>query len=90
MCGNSTYHNELGQWLTDPAHIKTRGAVGTSEDVGNIVPLCRRCHTEQHQIGIKSFEKKFDVDLGHWGKVYARLFENAINTEDNECAKSPF
>lgn len=37
---------------SDPHHVKTRGAGGTSAD---LVPLCRRCHGEGHAIGWTGF-----------------------------------
>ena len=37
----------------DPAHLKSRGAAG--DDVGNVVPLCRKHHTEQHAMGWPAF-----------------------------------
>lgn len=45
---------------SDPAHIRSRGAGGTSRD---LVPLCRRCHREQHAAGIETFQRDHDVDL---------------------------
>ncbi len=38
----------------DPAHVKSRGAGGHAwmdNGDGNIIALCRRCHTEQHSRG---------------------------------------
>jgi hypothetical protein len=46
---------------TEPCHVKTQGAGG--EDVGNIVPLCRLGHHEQHTIGITSFQEKYHFNL---------------------------
>lgn len=43
------------------AHVKTRGAGGM--DVANTVPLCTRHHREQHSHGIRTFERKYRVDL---------------------------
>ena len=47
------------------------------DDRGNLVPLCRQHHREQHQIGLRSFERKYDVDLTahaqHLATVYAGL-----------------
>jgi 5-methylcytosine-specific restriction endonuclease McrA len=42
----------------DAAHMKSRGAGGTSD---HLVPLCRECHTEQHTTGIKTFFSKHGV-----------------------------
>lgn len=42
----------------DPAHIKSRGAGG--DDVfKNLLPLCRKGHSEQHQIGWPAFVTKY-------------------------------
>lgn len=38
----------------DPCHIKTRGS-GGHDKPDNIIPLCRKHHTEQGQIGWKKF-----------------------------------
>jgi 5-methylcytosine-specific restriction endonuclease McrA len=43
---------------TDKAHIKTKGSGGDDDD-SNIMPLCRRCHSEQHTIGIGTFVSKY-------------------------------
>ena len=43
---------------SDPAHMKSRGAGGTSD---HLVPLCRDCHVEQHSKGIKTFFEKHGV-----------------------------
>lgn len=45
----------------DCAHVQSRGAGGA--DRGNCVSLCRVHHEEQHRIGIKSFQAKYDLDL---------------------------
>ena len=45
------------------AHVRSRGAGGGAED---IVPLCGGpggCHTEQHTIGVQSFERKHGICL---------------------------
>lgn len=61
--------------LSDPAHVKSRGAGG--RDRGNTVPLCRAHHTEQHTIGIKSFELQYNLSLKteakRIGKAYVAL-----------------
>ena len=59
----------------EACHVKTRGAGG--DDRGNLVPLCRQHHREQHTIGIRSFGRKYGVDLlahaQHLATVYAGL-----------------
>lgn len=46
---------------SDAAHVenKARG----SGDAGNLVPLCRRHHQEQHLYGLKDFERAHKVKL---------------------------
>jgi hypothetical protein len=51
------------------AHVKSRGAGGP--DRGNILPLCRAHHQEQHAIGIRSFEARYHVDLAQIAAEYA-------------------
>lgn len=49
----------------DPAHIKTRGS-GGDDTYNNVMPLCRKHHTEQGQIGWKKMSVKYravDLDL---------------------------
>lgn len=41
----------------DPAHVKTRGSFA-DDDWDNVLPLCRRHHVEQGQIGWKRFSSK--------------------------------
>ena len=54
---------------TDPHHVKTRGAGGRDES--NLVPLCRVHHSECHQIGRKTFSKKYNLDLiASAGRIY--------------------
>lgn len=43
------------------AHVRSRGAGGRA--MGNLVPLCWWHHREQHAMGIKSFQKKYKIDL---------------------------
>jgi len=49
ICGNAVYHEETSEWLCDPAHVRSKGAGGAT--VGNLVPLCRVHHVEQHKRG---------------------------------------
>ena len=46
-----------GRYGCDPAHILTRGA-GNDDTENNILALCRRCHQESGQIGLKKFTDK--------------------------------
>ena len=53
----------------DPCHLRTKRIAGDwvagagGEPVGNIFPARRKHHTEQHDIGIKSFATKQGLDL---------------------------
>ena len=51
-----------GRTPSDCAHIKS-GGMGRKADAEFIVALCRDHHTEQHQIGVRSFERRHGVDL---------------------------
>lgn len=56
----------------EACHVTSRGAGG--DDLGNLVPMCRAHHREQHQIGIRSFERKYGVDLKAHAKHLAAIF----------------
>lgn len=49
-----------GRIPSEAAHVKSRGAGGTSE---HLVPICTAHHYEQHTIGIKTFQDKYHLDL---------------------------
>ena len=51
------------------AHVRSRGAGG--DDIGNTVPLCHAHHRQQHQVGIKSFQLQWGVDLQAHANWYA-------------------
>ena len=40
--------------VTDPCHIRSRGAGGDDTD-SNLIALCRACHSEQHTLGWRKF-----------------------------------
>ena len=42
-------------------HLQTRGAGG--DDRNNVVPMCGHAHALQHETGIRSFQKRWGVDL---------------------------
>lgn len=54
----------------DLDHITTRGAGGKDDD-NNFFILCRKCHTERHQIGLITFIKKYP-NLKSWLKDKGR------------------
>ena len=49
--------------ISDIHHIKSRGS-GGKNDVWNMIPLCRFCHSFWHQAGYGRFFKKFPHVLG--------------------------
>lgn len=58
----------------DACHVKSRGAGG--DDRGNLIPLCRSHHREQHQIGLRSFERKYGVDLMAHAQHLATVYQS--------------
>ena len=70
---------------TEAAHVKSRGAGGN--DVGNVVPLCHEHHVEQHTIGIRSFEQRYNLELalvaGAIEQVWTR---EPVSEQSNETA----
>lgn len=44
--------------ISDPDHVTTRGA-GGGDTPTNVMPLCRKHHTERHMIGIGSMISKY-------------------------------
>lgn len=52
-----------GAWPpNDPHHYRTRGAHGDASQSFQI-PLCRRCHSECHNLGVETFQKRKGVDF---------------------------
>ena len=51
-----------GMTPSDPDHLRTRGAGGEF-----VWPLCRAHHVERHQIGIRTFVKKYDLPVSFDG-----------------------
>lgn len=49
-----------GSTPSQNAHVRSRAAGGTWKDV---VPLCGKCHTEQHQVGVETFQERRGLDL---------------------------
>jgi hypothetical protein len=60
-------------WPTQAAHVKSRGAGGKAES--NIVSLCLHHHTEQHQMGILSFQAKYQIDLKSHAERIEQLYQ---------------
>lgn len=48
-------------WPSDAAHTTVNGRSSKGDDT-QCIPLCRSHHIEQHRIGWKDFEKKYEID----------------------------
>jgi len=65
----------------DPAHVRSRGAGG--QDEGNVIPLCRRHHDEQHRRGVLTWQLDRRVDMRAEAERVARL------VREHECEDWP-
>lgn len=66
-----------GFYISENAHVKSRGGGGTWEDIVN---LCNRHHRElDDQLGKKTFEKKYDIDLDIEAKKLAKRLDKNGN-----------
>jgi hypothetical protein len=63
-----------GSLPSDPHHLITRGA-GGKDEIDNIMPLCRRHHTEVHQIGLVKMSHKY-VLVEEWLDDHGWILEN--------------
>lgn len=73
-----TYHNKrclCCSNLSDPCHIVSRGAGGPDLPF-NLMPLCRRHHTQQHKQGWKAMALQYP-------KVYLFLKKNGWTFDQN-------
>ena len=59
-----------GAWPSDPHHVTTKGA-GGGDTGDNVMPLCRRHHTEWHQRGPSLVCSKYGPVL-EWLKAHER------------------
>lgn len=62
-----------------PAHVRTRRNAGAwievdDELVGNLANLCEPHHREQHDAGIRTFERRHGLDLAAIAAVNGRAF----------------
>lgn len=76
-CGRNGLVHECGCALNDPSHIVSRGAGG--KDMDNLIPQCRKHHTEMHKLGIKSFSKKYGQDVLELAKQYGRAYRRRVS-----------
>jgi hypothetical protein len=49
--------------ISDPHHVRTKGALGKQVDDCNVVPLCYQHHEEGHRIGWQTFARRYRVCL---------------------------
>jgi hypothetical protein len=61
---------------SEAAHVRSRGAGGTSKD---LVPLCRKHHQMQHDMGVHTFAKQFGFLLTM--DDFARIYEEEWQAE---------
>lgn len=67
-----------GERPSENAHVKSRGAGGTKEDV---VPMCRYHHQQQHDIGVQSFSELHHIDLTRAAReTHQRWLEHVAET----------
>lgn len=89
-----TYHNKkclaCDSRPCDPAHIRTV-ARGGPDTTWNVVPLCRKHHTEQHKLGWDRMRRKYpqlhiELILQGWTKENGRLWHPGLEglNEDQE------
>lgn len=63
---------DCGTFPVDVAHLRTaaNSGIGIKPADWFVVGLCRRHHREQHDIGQKRFENKYDINLMALAKIY--------------------
>ena len=70
----------------DPHHIKTVGS-GGDDSLTNVIPLCRKHHTEIHSIGLNRFSEKYN-NLSIWLSRNNWSFSSVTNKwsyDNNRC-----
>lgn len=58
---------------SENAHVRSRKAGGRE---GDIVPLCHFHHRELHQLGISTFQYKYDLDLAEEAAKISHMVDN--------------
>lgn len=64
----------------EAAHVKSRGAGGGWKN--NLVPLCRRHHRQQHDMGADTFAWHHQIDLDLWACAITGKFTATDQLED--------
>jgi len=62
---------------SEPHHTQ-RGGTGLKGSDFSVVPLCRACHGEVHQIGRNTFENKYDIHLNDAVVKYLVLWVESL------------
>ncbi len=72
----------------DPAHIEGAGTSMKGSD-GSCIPLCRDHHIRFHAAGVRTFERRYHVDVGHEmaRALHERLFGIAVRFPRSIVAK---
>ena len=68
-CTILTHSTGTCSGITEPAHVRIRGAGG--DDVGNVIPLCQRHHRIQHDAGIQTFQLMYNIDMAEIARELA-------------------
>jgi hypothetical protein len=66
-----------GRTPCEVAHVRSRAAGGTAADT---VPLCNRCHREQHVVGVETFAARHNLDLTALAQKYDRWWTEGLAT----------
>lgn len=70
-----------GRSPSENAHQGT-GGTGRKSDYTTIIPLCPRCHREQHQHGAKTFAAKYNLDYAALAEETQRSWLAHLNGGD--------
>lgn len=82
------------RYNVDPAHIRTVKNGGPDSEF-NVFPLCRRCHSEQHKIGIVTFVQRhkafWSLLLKHGWEIDSRgkLWNHRLSAAYSEGSLDP-
>ena len=62
-------------------HVKSKGAGGKDDQC---LSLCAKHHYEYHQIGKKTFAKKYNLDYEYLLRVFKRVYnqENSLDSKE--------
>ena len=66
------HKNRAGDWIE----------VGSYE-YGNLVPVCWRAHTEIHEDGKHTFERRYGTQLAEWARAYGQAFCTEVGHDEH-------